>query len=147
MIPPRNILVPTDFSEPAEAALDYAVALAGKLDARVHLLDVVDLQGFHFSDLGVSLTPEMIDTIIAGNQAALERLAQTRRGDRPDRRGNAANRRSTRCDRPAGLPDERRSDRDGYARATWLQAMDARERRGDHGSHRPCPVLTVHPPM
>lgn len=38
---PRNILVPTDFSANAGVALDYAVALAAKLDARVHLVHVM----------------------------------------------------------------------------------------------------------
>lgn len=37
---PRAILVPTDFSEHAEHALDYAVTLAEKLGATVHLLNV-----------------------------------------------------------------------------------------------------------
>jgi universal stress protein A len=80
MTTPRTILVPIDFSEPAEAALDYAVKLAEKIDAKVHLLNVVELQGFHFSDLGAALTVEMIDMIVAGNQTALERLADKYRG-------------------------------------------------------------------
>ena len=37
----RTILVPTDFSEPAEAALQYALALAQPFGSRVHLLHVV----------------------------------------------------------------------------------------------------------
>ena len=37
----RNILVPTDFSEPAHAALDYARTLARQFDGRVHLLHVI----------------------------------------------------------------------------------------------------------
>ena len=78
MIPPRTILVPTDFSKPAQAALDYAIALAEKLDAKVHLLNVVDLQGFQVSDLGTSLTPETINMIVSGNTGALDRLAEAR---------------------------------------------------------------------
>ncbi len=35
-----RILVPTDFSEPSEAALDYARALAGTFGASLHLLHV-----------------------------------------------------------------------------------------------------------
>jgi universal stress protein A len=37
-----DILVPTDFSEPSEAALDYALALAATHGSRLHLLHVVD---------------------------------------------------------------------------------------------------------
>jgi nucleotide-binding universal stress UspA family protein len=37
----RNILVPTDFSEPAGAAWRYAQGLAGRFKCRVHLLHVV----------------------------------------------------------------------------------------------------------
>jgi len=37
-----RILVPTDFSAPADEALDYAVWLAGRLGAHVQLLHVLD---------------------------------------------------------------------------------------------------------
>ncbi len=36
----KQILVPVDFSWPCRIALDYAVALAGKLGAKIHLLHV-----------------------------------------------------------------------------------------------------------
>lgn len=41
MIAIRTVLVPTDFSEPADAALQYALALAQEFGSRVHLLHVV----------------------------------------------------------------------------------------------------------
>ena len=37
-----RILVPTDFSEPSDAALEYATTLAGKLGASLHLLHVFE---------------------------------------------------------------------------------------------------------
>jgi nucleotide-binding universal stress UspA family protein len=40
----REILVPSDFSEHAEAALQYAMELARRLDARLHLLHVYQLE-------------------------------------------------------------------------------------------------------
>ena len=56
---PKNILVPTDFSESAEAALDYAVALAAKLDAKVHLLNVAGLQLLG-AEMGIPITASMV---------------------------------------------------------------------------------------
>jgi nucleotide-binding universal stress UspA family protein len=41
MIPIKNILVPTDFSEPATAAIEYATAFATEFGATMHLLHVV----------------------------------------------------------------------------------------------------------
>jgi nucleotide-binding universal stress UspA family protein len=40
---PHSILAPTDFSDPAESAVDYAFALARACDAKVHLLHVYSL--------------------------------------------------------------------------------------------------------
>lgn len=37
----RNILVPTDFNDPAEAARRYAGALAAQFKSRIHLLHIV----------------------------------------------------------------------------------------------------------
>jgi nucleotide-binding universal stress UspA family protein len=41
MVELSNILVPTDFSESAQSALDYAKMLAGEFGSRLHLLHVV----------------------------------------------------------------------------------------------------------
>ena len=41
MVAIRRILVPTDFSEPAEAALRYARALAEEFGSTLHLMHVV----------------------------------------------------------------------------------------------------------
>ena len=41
MIAIRHILVPTDFSEPADAALTYAKGLAAQFGSELHLLHVV----------------------------------------------------------------------------------------------------------
>jgi nucleotide-binding universal stress UspA family protein len=76
---PKNILVPTDFSEGAEAALNYAVALAAKLDARVHLLNVVTLPMLG-ADAGFMVTPSMMDEVLGGNQKALDALVAARTG-------------------------------------------------------------------
>jgi len=76
---PRNILVPIDFSDTAEHALDYAVVLANKLDARVHLLNVIGVPALGVPELGVALTASVIDSVVRSNQEALDKLANARR--------------------------------------------------------------------
>jgi nucleotide-binding universal stress UspA family protein len=76
---PRNILVPVDFSDTAEAALDYAVMLATKLDAKVHLLNVIGVPALGVPELGVALTASVIDSVVRSNQEALDKLAASRR--------------------------------------------------------------------
>lgn len=76
---PRNILVPVDFSDSSEHALDYAVELAGKLDAKVHLLNVIGIPALGVPELGLALAAPVIDDVVKGNQAALDKLADSRR--------------------------------------------------------------------
>ena len=75
---PRQILVPTDLSEGADQALDYACELARALGAQVHLLNVVSIPAMGVPELGLSLTSTMIDQLVVDNQAAIEQLAKTR---------------------------------------------------------------------
>jgi nucleotide-binding universal stress UspA family protein len=42
-MPSKHILAPTDFSEASNQALDYAITFAGKLQARLTVLHVVEL--------------------------------------------------------------------------------------------------------
>jgi nucleotide-binding universal stress UspA family protein len=76
---PRNILVPVDFSDTAERALDYAVMLANRLDAKVHLLNVIGVPALGVPELGVALTASVIDSVVRTNQDALDKLAASRR--------------------------------------------------------------------
>ena len=76
---PRNILVPTDLSEGAEEALDYACELSRKLGAKIHLLNVIGIPTLGVPELGVALTSSVIDSIIRDNQAALDKLAAEKR--------------------------------------------------------------------
>lgn len=76
---PKNILVPTDLSEGAEEALDYACELAAKIGATVHLLNVIGIPALGVPELGVALTSTMIDSIIEENQNALDALASSKR--------------------------------------------------------------------
>jgi nucleotide-binding universal stress UspA family protein len=75
---PKHILVPTDLSEGAEQALEYACELARLLGSQIHLLNVISIPALGVPELGVALTATMIDELVVGNQDALERLARTR---------------------------------------------------------------------
>jgi universal stress protein A len=77
MMLPTCILVPTDFSGNAEHALDYAVELAAKLGAKVHLLNVIAMQMFG-AEYGVAVTQAMVEDVMRGNQEALDRLVAAR---------------------------------------------------------------------
>ena len=72
---PKNILVPTDLSEGAERALDYACELARILGAKVHLLNVIGIPVLGVPELGMALTSTVIESMIAENQAALDKVA------------------------------------------------------------------------
>lgn len=72
---PKNILVPTDLSEGAEEALDYACELANVLDATIHLVNVIGIPAIGVPELGVALTATVIDSMIAENQKAMDELA------------------------------------------------------------------------
>ena len=72
---PKNILVPTDLSEGAEEALDYACELARKLDATIHLVNVIGIPAIGVPELGVAITATLIDQMIADNQKAIDELA------------------------------------------------------------------------
>jgi universal stress protein A len=64
----RHILVPTDFSEYADYALDYAIELAKTLQARLTVLHV-----FHLSSLALGEAPP---AVLADTLEAMETHAQ-----------------------------------------------------------------------
>ncbi len=73
MIPITNILVPTDFSEPAGAAVLYAKTLALEFDSRLHLLHVVPEP--YAYPWGTELSTFSLANILAESETgALERL-------------------------------------------------------------------------
>src|SRR5436190_1679447 len=80
---PKSILVPTDLSDGAEEALDYALELAAKFGATVHLLNVIGIPALGVPELGVALTSSVIDAMIRDAQVALEALADRKRGIAP----------------------------------------------------------------
>lgn len=76
---PKHILVPTDMSEGAEEALDYACELAKSFGATVHLLHALALPTLGVPELGVALTSNVIDSLMRENQAALQQIADRKR--------------------------------------------------------------------
>ena len=63
-----RILVPTDFSAPSDAALEYARTLAGKFGASLHLLHVVEDQfvtGSFGADMFVPNTPGTLSYLLS----------------------------------------------------------------------------------
>lgn len=75
---PKHILVPTDLSEGAEQALDYACELARTLGAQIHLLNVIGIPALGLPELGLALTTTMIDQLVAESQNSIDQLARTR---------------------------------------------------------------------
>jgi nucleotide-binding universal stress UspA family protein len=62
----NKILVPTDFSEQADNALQVAGALAFKSNAEIHLLHVLDVSlggGFGFNTMGEPTSTNMMDQV------------------------------------------------------------------------------------
>ena len=76
---PKHILVPTDLSDAAEEALDYACELAAAFGATVHLIHVIGVPTLGVPELGVALTSTVIDSMVRDNQIALEQLAERKR--------------------------------------------------------------------
>jgi universal stress protein A len=70
---PRNIVVPVDLDDSAAQVLDYAVALAAKLDARLHVLHVVPwpLLG---AEVPIAVTDTAMDEIMARKRQTFEEL-------------------------------------------------------------------------
>ena len=68
----QRFLVPIDFSEYANQALDYAINLAGKLDARLTLLHVIQSIPMGGADMGVTLPYSYIQDLEAEITQSME---------------------------------------------------------------------------
>lgn len=75
MIPPKNILVPTDFSPNATHALEYALDLAKKLEAKVTVLHVYEIPVLGVPDGTLVLAANIAEQIVLGADQALVDLA------------------------------------------------------------------------
>ena len=70
---PKTILVPIDFSEGSAAALEYATKLAGKLDAKIILLNVIGVELLG-AEYGMPVAASTVELIFDTNQQALDKL-------------------------------------------------------------------------
>ena len=71
----HEILVPTDFSEPASAALDYAKSLAADFGSRLHLLHVISTPAIPWGVEGTSLSwPTLLADLETGAREQLKGL-------------------------------------------------------------------------
>jgi len=78
----ESVLVPTDGSEAATAAVEHALAVAERYDATVHVLSVVDMEALAgASSVGMSV-PDVAQDLEAEHETATETIA-----DRCERRG------------------------------------------------------------
>lgn len=79
---PRHILVPIDLEDSAAQVLDYAVALAARLDARLHVLHAVPwpLLG---AEIPIAVTDTAMDEVMARAQYTLEQLIAARAAQLP----------------------------------------------------------------
>jgi nucleotide-binding universal stress UspA family protein len=69
----QHFLVPMDFSAHADHALDYAIALAEKLQARLTLLHVIQQIHMGVGDVATALPYAYIQDIEAGVQVEMEK--------------------------------------------------------------------------
>ncbi len=75
---PHHILVPHDFSDTAGGALSYAVELAGKLQARITIMNAYELPNYGYPD--GALTLEVIQDIQRSSEEGLKAVgAKVRR--------------------------------------------------------------------
>lgn len=141
----KTILVPTDLSEGAEEALDYACDIARQFGATVHLIHVIGIPTLGVPELGVALTSTVIDSLIRDNQEALDALVlrkqnQATFGQTLLRTGDA---RELICqtakDLDADLIVMGTHGRRGVSRALLGSVTETVVRSA------PCPVLTVRP--
>ena len=71
---PKTFLVPTDFSQTADYALDYAIALAQKLDGTVHVVHAYMHPELLWPDTSTVLAVETIEAIDKASKTALREL-------------------------------------------------------------------------
>ena len=78
MVKVRTILVPTDFSEPADAAWNYARGLAERFGSRLHLLHVISHQPFAYDPWGTDNITLRVADLLKETQAGVDKALAAR---------------------------------------------------------------------
>lgn len=71
----KELLVPTDFSDNAEHALSYALHLAKRSSAKIHVLHVPVIPTYPLMEAAYATTPDVTRRMLAEAQKALDALA------------------------------------------------------------------------
>lgn len=79
MLPIHRILVPTDFSEPSDRAVDCAIELARKLDASVTLVHAYEIPAYSFADGAVVGSADLAARLSDGAQRTLDAAVAARK--------------------------------------------------------------------
>jgi nucleotide-binding universal stress UspA family protein len=70
---PKKILVPTDFGDASEHAVDYALDLAKALGSEVVLMHAFEIPAVGFPDGALVATADMTNRVLEGAQVGLDR--------------------------------------------------------------------------
>jgi nucleotide-binding universal stress UspA family protein len=70
---PRTILVPTDFSEHADHALEYAAKLAATLDATICLVHAITIPAMSVPEMGMAYSALSIKAMTEHAQSELDK--------------------------------------------------------------------------
>jgi len=76
MIDLKRILVPTDFTETSDLAIDWALGLAAKVGAAVTIMHAYELPIIGFPDGAIIATPSIASHIADASQAALDAVVK-----------------------------------------------------------------------
>lgn len=68
---PTHLLLPIDFSDSSTEALDYALALAEKLGAKITVMHAYETPMFGYPE-GAFITPEVVQQMASSAQTALD---------------------------------------------------------------------------
>jgi len=77
---PKIILVPTDFGDASDCAVEYGVTLAKALEAEVVLLHAFEIPVIGFPDGAMIATVDMTNQILAGARAGMEKITRRYEG-------------------------------------------------------------------
>jgi nucleotide-binding universal stress UspA family protein len=76
----KRILVPTDFTDTSDRAVDWAIRLATRLGGSLTLMHAYEIPVIGFPDGAIIATPEIAARIADASRGALDAAVEKRRG-------------------------------------------------------------------